>query len=205
MRYTEEFKRQVVVKALSPGVVKTMICEKLEIGASTLQRWVQIYREEVQDLVPKTKLPVVPKDLPVDIDDLLLKAEQRELAKISGSESLAAHVDQIRRSGKNVCKYTDSDRHALVVVLRSISSDKQGVWLRQLGLQRPLINKWENELLLMSKKKIQSEESWQQLQEENKQLKKKLAEAERDNQELKILIELKKKYHTLFQQGEDKS
>jgi len=57
----------------------------------------------------------------------------------------------------------------------------------------------------MSKKSIASDEYTKQLEIQVKQLQKLLSESERDNRELKILIELKKKYPRLFQQDEEKS
>ena len=82
---------------------------------------------------------------------------------------------------------------------------QQGAWMRQLGLQGPQIRLWEEQLIAMSKKPITTDHRTAELEDEIKQLKRKMGDLERDNRELKILIELKKKYPTLFQQDEDKS
>ncbi len=76
--------------------------------------------------------------------------------------------------------------------------------MRSYSLQSGHIRQWEDEILSMGKKHTDQDELIKKLEQENKELRKKLKESERDKRELEILIELKKKYKTLFEQDEDK-
>ena len=205
MRYTEDFKKQVVKKMLSPGIIQRELCRKLKISDSAAHRWKRRYRGEVQPQVLDIDLETLLHQPSVDVDELLRKADKEELAQASGSETLAQQVDQIRRKGKDPSQYTDAEKYALVMSLRVMGEDQQGIWLRQLGLQTAHIRLWEEQLMTMSKKPIATDGYTKQLEDENKRLKKQLDESERDVRELKILIELKKKFPGLFQQDEDKS
>lgn len=63
---------------------------------------------------------------------------------------------------------------------------------------------WEDEILAMGKKESDRDAIIKKLEDENKQLRKQLKESEKEKRELEILIELKKKYKTLFKQdGEE--
>lgn len=203
--YTEDFKKQVVRKMLSPGVVVVDLCRKLSISSSAAQRWKKLYSGEVGQQIHSIDLDAILYEPPVDVDELLRKAEQNDFARAGGSETLAQQVDQIRCKGKDPSQYTDAEKYALVMSLRVMAGDQQGILLRQLGLQGAHIRLWEDQLMAMSKKPISADEYTKRLEDENKRLKKQLSESERDVRELKILIELKKKFPSLFQQDEDKS
>jgi transposase-like protein len=205
MLYTEDFKKQVVRKILSPGIRPADVARKLGISLSSIKHWKIRYREEMQKEVQEIDIEALLYEPAVDVEELLLRVEREELTQTSGSDSLAQQIDQIKRKGKNASQYTDADKFAVVMSLRSMPTEQQGIWLRQLGVQGPHIRLWEDQLITMSKKPIQTDQYTKQLEDENRLLKKQLTEAERDNRELKILIELKKKYPSLFHQDEDKS
>ena len=199
MLYTEDFKKQVVKKMLSPGVIVLDLCRKLKISPSAAQQWKKLYRDEVGQQIQRIDLDTLLYQPPVDVEELLRKADQDDLIRAGGSETLAHQVDQIRRKGKDSSQYTDAEKYALVMSLRVMGGDQQGILLRQLGLQGAHIQLWEEQLMAMSKKPITNDLYTKQLEDENKRLKKQLSESERDVQELKILIELKKKFPSLFQ------
>jgi transposase-like protein len=205
MLYTEDFKKQVVRKVLSPGVILSEVCRKLEVSRAAVGRWKALYAKEVQQEIQQIDVESLLYEAPVDVEELLRKADGEELAQASGSQALAQQMDFLRCQGKSVSQYTDADRYAIVMSLRALPSEQRGQWLRQLGLQSPHIRLWEEQLITMSKKPIAADQYTKGLEDEIKHLRKQLGEAERDNRELKILIELKKKYPTLFQQDEDKS
>jgi len=205
MRYTENFKKQVVGQILKNGVRNIDVSRKLHVSLSAIDDWRKLYAAELAPLIPVLDIGPLLVDEPVDVEELLRKAEYLDLKQSSGSDALAQKIDQIRRAKKEISQYTDDDKYAVVMSLRAIPAEAQGIWLRQLGIQNPHIRLWEDKLITMSKKPIDNEQYMKQLEAEVQRLKKNLAEAERDNRELKILIELKKKYHTLFQQDEEKS
>ena len=205
MLYTEDFKKQVVRKVLSPGVIQREVSRKLKISLNAIQNWKARYATEVQQEIQEIDVEALLFEPPVDVEELLRKADGQELAQASGSQILTQQMDRLRGQGKSVSQYTDADRYAIVMSLRALPSEQQGQWLRQLGLQSPHIRLWEDQLITMSKKPIAADQYTKQLEDEIKHLRKQLGEAERDNRELKILIELKKKYPTLFQQDEDKN
>lgn len=205
MRYTENFKKQVVQKALERGLMITEIGSRLSINPGVIHKWISLYKNEVQARVVEVDIRPLLEQSEVDVEELLRRAEYQELKQTSGSESLAQQIDQIKRTRKDVRQYTDADKYAVVMSLRAIPTEQQGLWLRQLGLQSPHIKLWEEQLITMSKKTITTDEYTKRLEDENQKLKKALVESERDNRELKILIELKKKYPTLFHQDEEKS
>jgi len=205
MLYTEDFKKQVVKKLLSPGMTLRDVCRKLKISEGAAGKWKRRYGSEVQQEIQNIDIEALLYEPPVDVEELLRKADQDELTKANGDETLAQQVDQIRRKGKDSSQYTDAEKYALVMSLRVMTGDQQGIWLRQLGLQTAHIRLWEEQLMTMSKKPIAADAYTKQLEGEVKLLKKQLTEAERDVRELKILIELKKKFPGLFQQDEDKS
>jgi len=203
--YTEDFKKQVVKKVLSPGTLQKDVCRKLNISQTSIRNWRKIYGTEMQKEIQEIDVAAILHEESVDIEDLLLKADYQDLKQANGSDALAQQIDQIKRTRKDVAQYSDADKYAVVMGLRSIPAEQQGMWLRQLGLQSQHIRLWEEKLITMSKKSIASDEYTKQLEIQVKQLQKLLSESERDNRELKILIELKKKYPRLFQQDEEKS
>ena len=205
MRYTEDFKKQVVKKVLSPGVLQIEVCRKLKISVGTVLDWKRIYGAEMQKEIQEIDVGTLLYEDPIDIEELLRKVDFQELKQSSGSDVLALQIDHIRRAKKMAAQYTDADKYAVVLSFRAIPDEQQGLLLRQLGLQSTHIKLWEETLISMSKKPIARDEYTKQMEAEIKLLKKQLAESERDNRELKILIELKKKYPNLFQQDEEKS
>ena len=53
MSYSEKFKKQVVKKVLSPGIVQNDICRKLKISPSTIRKWRRIYTDELRPEIEK--------------------------------------------------------------------------------------------------------------------------------------------------------
>jgi len=197
MRYTEEFKKQVVKKVLSPGVFIKDIAGKLKLSTHSITVWKKLYGDEVKAEIVQIDIDRLLHEEPVDIEKLLLEAEpeakQRELEALNRIEK-----------GKSPARYKTLEKYVIIHHLKKLSADEAGIFLRSYGLQSGHIRKWEEEILAMGKKHMDQEELIKKLEEENKQLRKQLKETERDKRELEIIIELKKKYKTLFKQdGED--
>jgi hypothetical protein len=136
-------------------------------------------------------------EAPVDIEKMLLEAEpekeQRELGALQRIEK-----------GKPASQYKALEKYVIIHHLKKLSEAEAGVFLRSYGLQSGHIRQWEDEILAMGKKHLDQDEIIKRQEEEIKQLRKQLKESEREKRELEILIELKKKYKTLFKQdGED--
>jgi transposase-like protein len=203
MLYSERFKRQVVKKALSSGMIQTDMCKKLGLSISTLHKWKKVYADEMRNEIEEVDIAALLIEDKVDIEELLKRAEHQELAAESGSQVIADHIDRIEQSGKNAGEYDQADKYAVVRAARHLEGTKRTVFLRKLGLCERHINQWEEELIKMSKHPITNDERVKTLEDENKRLKKQLAEAERDKHELEVLIELKKKYHRLFEPDEE--
>lgn len=204
MRYSEEFKRQVVVKVMSPGVVTRDICRKLDIHASTVREWRCQYGEELKAEIERIwteyreEKPVKEK---VDIEALLREATIRENS--GEKEDLLPVLGEVLACGKRIDQYALEEKYVIVRKVRALESDEKGRFLRINGFKLEHIRKWEDELLAMVKNKIKNDEYIKRLEEENRRLKKDLKESELENKELKILIELKKKYLNLFKSGEE--
>jgi transposase-like protein len=203
MFYRESFKKQVVKQALSSGMYQTDICRKLGISLSSIQHWKKLYAEEVRSEIAEIDVAALLVEEEVDIEELLKRADHQELAAESGSQVIADHIDRIEQSGKNAGEYDQADKYAVVRAARHLERTKRSVFLRKFGLCERHINQWEEELIKMSKHPITNDERVKTLEDENKRLKKQLAEAERDKHELEVLIELKKKYHQLFESDEE--
>lgn len=134
---------------------------------------------------------------PIDLEKLLLEAEP---------ETIQLELETLNRieKGKSPTQYKALEKYVIIHHLKKLTADEAGIFLRSYGLQSGHIQQWEDEILVMGKKHMDQDELIKKLEEENKQLQKQLKEAERDKRELEILIELKKKYKTLFKQdGED--
>lgn len=202
MLYTEDFKKQVVRKALEGSMTVTEIGQRLTVNTGSIHRWISLYRAEVQDSVKQINLGPLLACEPIDIEERLRNAERTELKINSGSAVLAQQLDQLCSLNKAISQYTDTDKYTVVMSYRAMPVEQQGRWLRQRGLQSSHINHWEETLITMSKQGIEHNDYTKQLEAENKLLKKQLTNLERDNRELKILIELKKKYPQLFQSDE---
>ena len=203
MLYSEDFKRQVVKKALSPGVIQTEICRKLNISGSSLQEWKKKYAAEVSREIPLVDLGPLLEEKPVDLEELLRQADAKFEADKPEEARVLERLEELKRQAKEPSKYGLEDRYAVVRWFRETEGPQVGVSLRQLGLSSRTVIVWEQELIGMAAKKVQDHTYTEQLETENKLLRKQLANAERDNKELRILIQLKKKYPTLFVQDEE--
>jgi len=204
MGYSEEFKRQVVVKVMSPGIVTKDICRKLGVHVSTVREWRGLYGEELKAEIERIwteyreEKPVEEK---VDIEALLREATIRE--NIDVKEDMLPVLGEVLASGKRIDQYALEEKYVIVTKVRALESDEKGRFLRINGFKLEHIRKWEDELLAMTKNKIKNDEYIKRLEEENRKLKKDLKESELEKKELKILIELKKKYPNLFKSGGD--
>jgi transposase-like protein len=197
MKYTEEFKKQVVKKVLSPGILMTEIAQKLKIYPGTIGNWKKRYGEEMKAEIVQLDLDRLLYEEPVDIERLLREAEPA--AEQREQEAL----DRIEK-GLPPSQYKSVEKYVIIHHLKKLSDTEAGVFLRSYGLQSGHIRQWEDEILVMGKKHLDQDEIIKRQEEEIKQLRKQLKEAERDKRELEIMIELKKKYKTLFKQdGED--
>ncbi len=197
MRYTEEFKKQVVKKVLSPGIVLTEVSRKLKLSSSSIHQWKKLYADEVRSEVVQIDIERILHEEPVDIEKMLMETEpeakQREMEALTRIEK-----------GKPASQYTTLEKYVIIHHLKDLPDDETGIFLRSYGLQSGHIRRWEDEILAMGKKHLDQDEIIKRQEEEIKQLRKQLKEAVRDKRELEILIELKKKYKTLFKQdGED--
>lgn len=198
MLYTDEFKKQVVKKVLSPGVIQREVAQKLKISESSIKKWKDFYREEVKAEVVQINIDALLQEEKVDIDKLLLESEKPEDQK-------EIEVLEKIRKGQPVSQYTNQEKYAIITHLKKIGSEQQaGIFLRNYGLQSGHIKMWEDEILTMGKKQLDKDEIIKKQEQEIKLLKKQLKESERDKRELEILVELKKKYKNLFkEEGED--
>ena len=197
MLYTEDFKKQVVRKVLSPGIIITEVARKLKISSHSIHIWKKRYADDVKAEVIQIDIEKILHEEPVDLEKMLLEAEpedkQRELEALHRIEK-----------GKPAGQYKTLEKYVIIHHLKNLPADEVGIFLRSYGLQSGHIRRWEDEILAMGKKHLDQDELIKKLEDENKQLRKQLKEAERDKKELEILIELKKKYTTLFKQdGED--
>lgn len=199
--YSETFKKSVVKKVLSEGVVMEQVADKLNIRSCTLKEWIKKYRDKVTPEAPDLDAIIEEcREKEVNIDLLLEEAGRiRELAE---SKSLI-DVDKILKKEKKPEQYTLHEKLIIVETFYKQPENEKGIWLRNHGLYSQYIQLWEKEIFIMAKQKINESEELRKLREENKQLKKQLKESQRNEKELKILIELKKKYRDLFEESED--
>ena len=208
MKYEENFKKEVVKKVLSPGVVTREVCRKLKVSETSVRTWRIQYKEELSpeieriweehELKEKNRKEEEEK---VDIEKLLLEAVKEEY-KEDHEENLP-DLGEVLSCKKSIEKYTIKEKYVIVTKVRSLKENEEGFFLRRNGFKKQQIIIWENELLAMSKKKIKNDEYIRSLEEENKKLRKNLKNVEREKEELKVLIELKKKYPSLFKDEKD--
>lgn len=205
MRYSKKFKKEVAKKALSPGVISNEICRKLNISSSSVRRWKNEYREEllpeVEKLWAEAEATCIPEEEEIDIEALLLEASRKEYEQ--DEEEKLPNLGEVLLKKKKISQYAPEEKYVVVNKVRSLDEEEQGRFLRQNGFRKKQIEIWEDELLIMSKKNIKNEDYISQLEEENKKLKKNLKDRDRENEELKVLIELKKKYPSLFKDEKD--
>lgn len=204
MRYSESFKRQVVKKILSPGIVRGDICRKLKISENTVKSWRRRYIEELRPEIEKLWAEYKkeePEPEEVDIDKLLLEAAKKEYWEYE--EAHLPNIGEVLLNRKRINKYSVQEKYVIVKKIRMLNKDEEGRFIRQNGFKKQQIKIWEDELLVMSKRNIKDEEYIRQLEAENRKLKKDLKESDKEKNELKILIELKKKYPSLFKDEEE--
>jgi hypothetical protein len=93
----------------------------------------------------------------------------------------------------------------LLLESQKLSGEAKGEWLRQQGLHSEHLTLWEQELVSMVQdKQTELKNENQALKKTNKQLQRELKKQEKALAELAILISLKKKYPTLFEdEGDD--
>jgi transposase-like protein len=205
MLYSESYKKQVVRKVLSNGVILTDVARKLNIARNTIDRWKKTYAAEVQVEVEEVDLSEILREEVVDVEALLRDAERKDLQERTGSAALARQVEELSASSKAPGAFNDRDKYAIVSVVRALGQDKRGAFLRSRGIDDRYIKLWEEELLDMSKGSVDRNEYVKKLEFENRLLKKQLADTQRDKHELEVIIELKKKHPRLFQSDTDEN
>jgi len=77
----------------------------LGIAQSTIHKWKKAYVVEVQTEVEEINIAELLVEDESDVEELLRRSGQDELAKVSRSKLIEAHIDQLERNGKNI----DSD------------------------------------------------------------------------------------------------
>jgi transposase-like protein len=186
-----------VKKVISPGVIQKDIARKLGISMHAILHWKKLYAEEMKAEVVQINVAALLHEEKIDIEKLLLESEPEEKKR---------EIDILNKIKKGCApsQYTTSEKYAIVTHLKQISGEQAGIFMRSYGLHSQHIKMWEDEILSMGKKQIDQNEIIKKQEEEIKLLRKQLKESERDKRELEILIELKKKYKTLFkQEGEE--
>jgi len=107
----------------------------------------------------------------------------------------AGTSDDIRPSHRN-----PGEKLSLLLESKKITPETLGEWLRKHGLHSEHLKLWEQELATMAndnQKKEKAENA--QLRKENRELKKDLARKEKALAEAAVLLTLKKKFPTLFE------
>ena len=197
MRFTEDFKKQVVKKMLSPGVIQIDIARKLNMSTSAMWEWKRLYGEEVKAEIIQINVAALLHEEKIDIEKLLLDAEPEEKKR---------EIDLLNKieKGRHPSHYAPTEKYAVISHLKKLSGEQIGIFMRSYGLHSQHIKMWEDEILSMGKQHLDQNEIIKRQEEEIKTLRKQLKESERDKRELEILIELKKKYKRLFkQEGEE--
>ena len=202
MLYTEKFKKEVVKKALSPGIIQRDICRKLKISETSLNDWKKKYKQEVEKEIIEIDVATILKEEEIDLERMLKVAEQTE-AEEEGTEELT--IDKIFSPGRKSKELKASEKSAIVTAYRKLSQGESGTFLRRYGLHGQEIKLWEGEILSMGKKQIDKDEYIKKLEAEKKALEKRVKNLERDKHELEYVIEIKKKYPQLFGVDEDSS
>lgn len=203
MRYTENFKKEVAKKALSPGVFQKDICRKLKISTNSVHEWKKKYRTEVEKEIKEIDVATILKEEEIDLDRMLREAEVSEIEKEDGTEELT--IDKIFSQDRKSKELKASEKSAIVTEYRKLSQGDTGSFLRRYGLHSQEIKLWEGEILSMGKKQIDKDEYIKKLEGEKKALEKQVKNLKRDKHELEYIIEIKKKYPQLFGVDEDNS
>lgn len=203
MLYTEKFKKEVVKKALSPGIFLTDICRKLKISPSAVQSWKKKYRSEVEKEIIEIDVAEILKEEEVDLDRMLREVELLE--KEQEDETGELTIDKIFSPDRKSKELKNSEKAIIVTAYRRLAKEEIGLFLRRYGLHSQEIKLWEGEILRMGKKQIDKDEYIKKLEAEKKALEKRVKNLERDKHELEYVIEIKKKYPQLFGVDEDSS
>lgn len=198
--YSEPFKKSVVKKVLSEGVVLAQVARKLNVSESSIKNWIRAYKDEVTPEAPDLDAIVEECREDLNIDSLLDEADR--VQRLTESNIMFG-VDRILEQGKKPEQYSLHEKLIIVETFNKQPESEKGVWLRTHGLYSQYIELWGKEIFTMAKQKVTESEELRKLREENKRLKKDLKESVRNEKELKILIELKKKYRDLFEDSVD--
>jgi transposase-like protein len=196
--YSEKFKKEVVKKVLTDGIIQIEISRKLNLSEYTVRKWKKKYADEVRNEIKQIDIESFFVEEDVDIEKLLAESEPDLIRHEKET------VEKIIEKRKIPSEYTFSEKYSILSMIRKLSKDQLGLTLRTYGLQSQHIKLWEDEILFMGKKQINHDEYIKKLEQENKDLKKLLKNSEKKNYELGVLIELKKKYKSLFKEdGEE--
>jgi transposase-like protein len=107
--------------------------------------------------------------------------------------------DDIRPSHRN-----PGEKLSLLLESKKITPETLGEWLRQHGLHSEHLKLWEQELSTMANDNQNKEkEETAKLRKENRELRKDLARKEKALAEAAVLLTLKKKFPTLFEDNEE--
>lgn len=125
------------------------------------------------------------------IKNWILKAQQGRLS-VDGCDSLSP-------SQRN-----PAEKLSLLLESQGLPEDEKGEWLRQRGLHSEHLQLWEQELTnFMNDKQTKLKTENSELKKVNKQLQKELKRKDKALSELAILISLKKKYPSLYEENQD--
>jgi len=202
MLYTEKFKKEVVKKALSPGVIQKDICRKLKISEASLYDWKKKYKAEVEKEIVEIDVALILKEEEIDLGRMLRESEQSETEQ-EKTEELT--IDKILSPCRKSKELKASEKSVIVTAYRKLSQGETGSFLRRYGIHSQEIKLWEGEILSMGRKQIDKDEYIKKLESEKKALEKRVKNLERDKHELEYIIEIKKKYPQLFGVDEDNS
>ena len=192
MKYTESFKRQVVKKLMEPGQTASALCQKLDIGQCTIYRWKKEYARDFVCVVEE-----IQNRPEVDIE-LLLQASAK--TNFKPEENICT---ELPACDKKASEYSEREKCAIVDEYRRMSKEGAGAFLRKMGLLSRHIELWEEEVLTMAREKTDKDETIRSLEAEKKALQRQIKKLERDNHEMKVIIELKKKYPEIFGRDEE--
>lgn len=97
---------------------------------------------------------------------------------------------------------TLSDKQKLLLESQTLTEDNLGEWLRKKGLHSEHLNKWKDEITDAMDNNSKEKIEIKKLKEENQFLKKELERKDKALAEAAILITLKKKYNSLWEDEE---
>lgn len=96
------------------------------------------------------------------------------------------------------------EKLSLLLESQNLTDETKGEWLRQHGLHSEHLQLWEQELVnIMNDKQTDLKSENSELKKTNKQLEKEIKRQEKALAELAILISLKKKYPSLYEENQD--